>query len=438
MKMLFAVDLHTIRENPWGYQAVTNALCETCQKYREHLPVWNGLRPRVVVTKHDVVGTNAPYIVLLPNQVVEALTEFSFRWDDSAIEAWCDLMLGKGPIAELYWDVLEWLARTQGPDGFAYWGSNHTIKKFCEANGLQSVAMELGPTRPPFRETRYCDFMGVNGDSHSRVINPAKFKPLNLERWRCFGGIQYADGRRQDAFFTPLTTRWAEKIYRSHKPIALVIMQLDDDSNCLVHSSYSGMAQMTEEIVPKLVNAGWQVFVKPHPGAAPHMNQTSARQRNVVGHANAREFIESRYPSGEAVWLDDVPANEYVSLLHKIDAAISVNSSMGFEALLAGKIAITLGNAPYNIQSKLPTLDDLINGRIDREKYNNYASRVATIMLKHYLYPGNMLNSPSTLSFAINRNTLLADAYMRGGDDLLTDAVLDNPVEPSMYEDFMI
>jgi hypothetical protein len=297
--------------------------------------------------------------------------------------------------------------------------------------------MELGPTRSPFRETRYCDFMGVNGDAMTCGLDPQAFRPLNLERWRRFGGVLYPDSRRQDAFFTPLTTQWAGKIYCRERPLALVIMQLDDDSNCLVHSRFSGMAEMISEVVPRLVDAGWQVLVKPHPGAAPGMNILKNRQQNVIGHENARAFIEARYPNGEAVWLDDVPVDEYVSLLGKIDVAISVNSSMGFEAMLAGKVAITLGNAPYNVKGGLPTLDDLVEGRIDRAAYDDYAARVATIMTKYYLQPKTLLSMPGVLSRAVSRNSILADAYASGGYDALTSAVVANPVELVDAADFL-
>jgi hypothetical protein len=40
-----------------------------------------------------------------------------------------------------------------------------------------------------------------------------------------------------------------------------------------------------------------------------------------------------------------------------------------------------------------------------------------------------VLSSPGTLSRAIRRNVLLADAYERGGMAALTEAVKANPVE---------
>lgn len=437
MNIMFAVDMHTLRENPWGYHAVTTKLCTTCQKYRSHLPIWNGIKPHVLVTKHEVVGTNAPYVATLPESVMAALAEFAVKWDDAAVSAWCDLMRGEGKIAELYWDVLEWLTNKYGIEGFAYWGSNHTVRKFCEANGLLSVAMELGPTRSPFFETRYCDFMGVNGDAMTRGIDLSLFRPLNLDRWRRQGGVRYPDGRRQDASCTPLSTRWGMNIYHGGKPLALLILQLDDDSNCLIHSRFSGMAEMVEEVVPQLVGAGWQVLVKPHPGAAPGMNVRKNREQNVIGHQMARSFIEKNCSPDEAVWLDDVPSNEYVSLLAKIDVAISVNSSMGFEAMLAGKPAVALGKAPYNVKDGLPTLDDVVAHRIDMQAYGDYAARAATLLLKHYLYPQRLLDSPSLLSSAIIRNKMLAAAYVRGGNEVLSQLVRDNPVEMLSDEDFL-
>ena len=437
MRLLTVCDLHTIRQNPWAYQFVSNELCATCRRFPEELPIWEGLQLKVVMTKNSEIGTDCPYALALPRAAEKALEGFATRWDDAAVAAWCDLMLGRGPIAELYWDVLEWLAGRYGADGFAYWGSNRTVRNFCEANGLRSVALELGPTRPPFRPSRYCDFMGVNGDAMTRVLDASAFRPLNLRRWRLSGGISYDEGQGHDAMFNPLTTRWAKNIYESARPVAILILQLDDDSNCLIHSGYSGMLEMVSETLPRLVEAGWLVLVKPHPGAAPKKGPAGARQRNIDGHAAVRQFVEGRYAGGEALWVDDVPAAEYVSLLRKADAAISVNSSMGFEAMLSGRLVVTLGHAPYNVGDGLPTLDDLLNDRVDRAKYDRYAGQVATVMLKHYLFSGNLLSSPTELARAVWRNAALADAYEAGGAAGLQKAVLANPVVTIDEADFL-
>lgn len=426
MRTLFMFDAHIVRQDPWSSRVHLGELCATLGRYGSDRALWNGIEPKVLLTKFTT-SVPLPCAVRLPIGAERALRRFNVCWDRNAISAWCDLMRDEGQVAAIYRDILQYLVSTYGIECFAYWGSNRTIKNFCEAVGLKSVAMELGPTRSPFRETRYCDFAGVNGDSHSRELDWTAFDPLDLSVWRQMGGIRYDDGAREDAMMRPITSRHAERIYRSDKPLALIAMQLDDDSNCLIHSGYSGMEQMIRETVPKLVNAGWRVLVKPHPGAAPERN-SGARKMNVEGHERSREFIRVNFSEDEVVWLDDVPVSEYVSLLAKSDALISVNSSMGFEAMLAGKIAVTLGNAPYNVANGLPTVDDLVSGKIDLARYRDYSQRVCRVMIDYYLQPSNLLSSPTALSRAILRNVELSDAYAQGGVAALTACVSRNPV----------
>ena len=428
MRTLFMFDAHVVRQDPWFCRRPVMELFATLQKYGGDKRLWDGIEPKMLLTKF-VPTAPTPFVLRLPVGAERALREFATEWDANAIGRWCELMRGEGVTAEIYRDILQYLASAYSIECFAYWGSNKTIKNFCDAAGLQSVALELGPTRPPFRETRYCDFAGVNGDSHSKMLDWRKFAPLNLSAWRQSGGIRYADGAREDAMRRPITSRHAEKLYRCGKPIALIAMQLDDDSNCLVHSKYSGMEEMIKEVVPKLVDGGWRVFVKPHPGAAPERNTGGARWMNVVGHEKSKRFVVENYSEDDVIWLDDVPASEYVSLLSKIDALVSVNSSMGFEAMLSGKVAVTLGNAPYNVGGELPSVDDLATGRIDLEKYADYCSRACALMTGFYLHPDDILSSPSALSRAIRRNAVLSGAYRRGGAEELTNASLSNPVD---------
>lgn len=429
MRTLFLFDLHAIRQDPFATERWTTELFDTLSRDSGR-GAWGEIEPLLLLTKHRS-SASLPFLAAVPEKVRSELLRFAASWDDGAVEQWVALMRGEGRIAEIYQDLLQWLVVNYHVETFAYWGSNHTIRKFAEAHGLRSVAMELGPTRPPFRETRYCDFAGVNGDAHVSRVEIEKVPVMNLEAWRQSGGIRFdATGAGAESVHRPLTSRFADRIYCSERPCALLVMQLDDDSNCLVHSRYSGMLEMIKEAVPFLTEHGWRVFVKPHPGAAPERNQGRARWRNVSAHRACRNFLETAYgPDGEAVWLDDVPPEEYPGLLAKMDAVISVNSSVGFEAMLLEKPVVALGNAPYNVQGKLPTLKQLVRGGWDRKWYSDYCNRVCSLLLNYYLCSDRLLSSPPELSHAIRRNLILEDAWQSGGSSGLTEAVLRNPLQ---------
>lgn len=435
MKTLFLFDLHTIRQNPFVFDSWTMEIFTTLHKFHGATTLWGDISPMVLLSKYDV-GTALPFVATLPSTVRKELLQFATRWDDAAVELWCDLMRGEGKIAEIYFDILEWLVNRYNVDAFLYWGSNHTIKKFASAFGLRSMAMELGPTRSPFRETRYCDFAGVNGNAHISSVDLSKVTPMNIDAWRREGGICHETGSRGESCHTPLNTRYAEKIYRSPRPCALLVLQLDDDSNCLVHSGYSGMLEMVQSTVPRLVDANWSVFIKPHPAAAPERNPGRARWRNVTSHQKSRAFAEENYGEDAGVyWLDDVPTEEYISLLHKMDAVISVNSSVGFEAILMEKPVVALGQAPYNIRNCLPTLDQLLSGKVDREACATICRKTANLLLNYYLYDRSLLSSPPMLCAAIKRNIILERAAMQSTASL-TETVLANPInlQDRIYE----
>lgn len=427
MRTLFVFDAHIIRQDPWFASKFVTELFRTLQLYASDANLWNGIVPKMLLTKF-VPASPSQHVLRLPIGAERALRAFNVPWDENAIMAWRDMMLGRGVVAEIYRDVLQYFISTHGIECFVYWGTNRTIKDFCDSVGVRSVAMELGPTRVPFCETRYCDFAGVNGDAHTVELDWRKFDPKDLDKWRKTIGICYADGAREDAMRRPLTSRNAYRLYRTDKPVALIAMQLDDDSNRIVHSKYSGMFDMIKDVVPKLVSAGWLVLVKPHPGAAPERNKSGARKINVQGHEDSRAFIEENFSEDEVAWLDDVPPAEYLSLLSKVDAVVSINSSMGFEAMLADKVVVALGNAPYNIGGGLPKIDDLVNCTIDMHAYRDYSRRVCSVLLDYYLQPSNLLSSPLAMSNSIRRNLVLADAYKQSGVQGLSEAVKLNPV----------
>ena len=420
MKTLFAFDLFPIRNSLSCYNWVNEEFLGICSRSQGRSYEWGDVEPRLLVSKQCFDGANES-VLLLPDNLREKLNGYCGVWNEDAVERWKQLMQGRGEAAETVCDALEYAHKRFSFDQVAYWGTNHTIRNFAVSLGVSSVAMELGPTRYPFEETRYCDFAGVNGDAFTVNLKLPDFKPMDLRRWRKEHGIDEGCGDG----YGQLTSAHASVINQHSKPLAVIALQLDDDANCLLYSEFKGMAEMVKSVVPKLVKAGWLVAVKPHPGANPSLGDAADRPMNIRAHQECRDFIAASFSENETFWLDDIAPACYKTMISKIDALICVNSSAGFEAMLAGRPVVVLGRAPFNMRGLL-TLDDLISG-YSGERYLDNVSRMANVMLNYYLYPKWHTQNPRMLGCALKRTMMLEEAAHRGSDHFL-DALLANPV----------
>ena len=420
MKTLFAFDLFPIRNSLTCYNWVNDEFLGIFSRVQGMPYAWGDVEPRLLLSKQEYNGTTSP-VILLPDNLREKLNGFCGVWNEDAVERWKQLMLGRGDAADVVCEALQYAYKKFAFDQIVYWGTNRTIKNFASSVGARSVAMELGPTRYPFEETRYCDFAGVNGDAFTLNLKVADFEPMDLSRWRKENGIFLNSGEG----YGPLASVHADVIERHSKPMAVIALQLDDDANSLLYSDYSGMAEMVRSVVPRLVEKGWMVAVKPHPLANPDVGDAVNRQMNVRAHQECRAFIESSFDESEVFWLDDIRPACYKTMLSKIDALICVNSSAGFEAMLMGKPVVFLGRAPFNMTGLL-TLNDLIDG-YDSEAYSDNVSRVANVMLNYYLYPKWQMQNPRGLVCALNRTRRLEEAADKGST-CFRDALIANPV----------
>lgn len=418
MKTLFAFDLHPIRKSPFCYEWIQKEYLDLLYRYRRVPGAWGEIEPNLLLSKCEP-SHGDDGIVTLPYGMRKELMRLCTPWGTEAKRVWADLMRGEGRISQLYFDILEYIHRRYGFDNYVYWGTNGAIRKFAESAGVRSMSLGLGVTRYPW-ESRYCDFDGGNGDAYSQKLDLSCFDPLDLERWNA----EQMKGASSVPGFAPLASRHAGEILRHDSPTAVIALQLDDDSNCIAHSDFSGMEQMVRSVVPQLVAAGWEVLVKPHPGAVLERCIDQDTLCNYLAHEACRKFITEEFPD-RTIWLDDIKPECYRTFLSSVDAVICVNSSVGFEAMLMGKPVVALGRAPYNIGSPLG-IDDLCNG-YDRDKYDDKARRIANLMLNYYLYPKKDMQNPRLLSAAMMRTVKLADAD-RKGPAALTEAVLANPV----------
>jgi hypothetical protein len=150
---------------------------------------------------------------------------------------------------------------------------------------------------------------------------------------------------------------------------------------------------------------------------------------NVEAHQRCEAYIKDEFShSGRVIWLDDIGKEDYLSLLTKMNAVITINSSVGFEALLLGRVVTALGRAPYNISNRLPTLENILNSEIDPGDYSETAGKIANIMLNYYLYPIEILDDLSILSRALDRGIAITDQYRSGGYDAIHRFVRNNPI----------
>ena len=427
MNTLLFFESFILRNNPFGYEHVVSKVLNSLRNYHNVPQVWGKVNPLLVLSKYAAI--NHKNVVMLPESVSKELMRLGTEWNQEAIGQWMNLMRGTGKISELFYDILYYLYKKHPFENIIYWGSNDTVKKFADSVGACSMAMELGPTRSPFFASNYCDFAGVNGDSHSKHLILEKFSEYDPEAFLAGEGIVSPSGRRLDQIFTPIESEKSKFLYNSDKPLALLVLQLDDDSNCLIHSDFNGMKEVVSMAVPELVKAGWQVLVKPHPAAALSQCQGKDRILNYLAHEECRTFIKQNFNETQALWVDDIGVDGYMSLLFKSDAVISVNSSVCFEAILLGKVACVLGEAPYNVDKSLPAFDQICSGSFDKKQYDKINRQIANVMLNYYLYSGDLLSAPWELNFAVQRNRLLSKVFKRGDKELLTEYVLKNPIK---------
>ena len=72
MNVLFTFDLHTLRQDPWSTVGPVTQIAQTLARYADNPSLWNGIRPRVLLTKYV---PNAPLssVVRLPHAAEVAL-----------------------------------------------------------------------------------------------------------------------------------------------------------------------------------------------------------------------------------------------------------------------------------------------------------------------------------------------------------------------------
>ena len=336
----------------------------------------------------EIPSASLPRIIRSTEVEERQFTECLVDWDDEGIPIWVDLMQGQG-VAENYRRLLSRVWNDFPFDVIVHWGENGAITQFATDRGIAQIAMELGCTRRPFKNSLIMDPFGTNGGS----IFP-KLTENEVKEAVCAQGLspeQAVLSHSADHFATPHYNRYKplpdgiiEKIAKS-KRVAFFPLQLYDDANLLQYSKYNSVEEVVLDAVPKLAQYDVTTIIKPHPAA-------KFRPKGVISNDFARGAIQSW--ADKVVWLgEEHESVDNTSLINASDFVVTVNSSLGFESLYYGKPVTVLGDAVYKPEGVFPKLDEVASGGHDLEHYDQFTGYIRRFFLLSYLLPQGLFRN---------------------------------------------
>ncbi|PIE12246.1 MAG: hypothetical protein CSA72_00290 [Rhodobacterales bacterium] len=390
MRVLIYIEPHPIRDEYTIFNAIA-------RRFLPLLGLQNGIEFRLYANgaTFERIGISSPEgdtkRFIAPLEEDEALLERHFKpWDKAGMPDWLDLMAGTG-IARDYEALLERIWLRYRFDAVLYWGENGAVRNFCRTNGIMSMGMELGCTRAPFVETIAPDLLGTNGSAV-----PAQLSVSDLEEITGGQGLSAPDAL---AMFSRAETgdTWRAgfdlvappdlRAFLDRGRIAVLPLQLYDDANLLRFSPYGTVRDVVLDVVPKLAEAGWNVVVKPHPASA-------VRGAAVTENRIARDALA---PWSDHLFWYEGSETTSATLMSLADLVVTVNSSVGFEALFYDRPVVVMGDAVYKPKGLFPTLDDVVREQVDWTAYARHAALLRQFMLGGYLQPDVMLRSRALL-----------------------------------------
>lgn len=308
-------------------------------------------------------------------------------WDELGAAHWQDLMQGTG-LASVYEDILDDLWNRFPFEAIIHWGENGAIEALCRKKPVVKLAMELGCTREPFLESYVLDLLGTNGAASISKITMEQLASIvgNESMSASYALMAYSsslDSLGYERQFEAFDSELSSMLLKTRKKVAFLPLQLYDDANLLRFSSYKTVLEVVRDVVPKLIDAGYFVIVKPHPSAKHRIN---AKLENLAARASVS------FTSDELYWCDTERGDfSNPRLLAVSDLVVTVNSSVGFEALYYDKTVVVLGDAIYKPKNLFPTLDDAVTGNFDKGAYLEKIGILRKFFLEAYLIPENIV-----------------------------------------------
>ncbi|MCR3958680.1 glycosyltransferase family 25 protein [Aeromonas veronii] len=224
-----------------------------------------------------------------------------------------------------------------------------SLEAVCATRGIPVIHIELGPLRGPlYRETGYVDFRGVNGNSES------------AQRYSLCHDWQWSITTRELLQFFLTHPETYQELPTQTAYECGVVLQVEDDSNLVAYGN--GMSNLALLAAARQKVAADDLLVRAHPGSSFTLKTAQ-------------------------VCLDNSPNSLYfVALCRQI---LTINSSVGLEALLLDKPLKVCGDNSYNF---------ILEAHDDAERL-----RRLSFYLFGYLVPFSLQLKPAYLRFRLGQ-----------------------------------
>jgi len=316
------------------------------------------------------IFSNNPVIDLICNKVPQAtmicerptgaeskiIENYKSAWGPDNIDIWIDLTNGVGPASDFYFSILDRIHKKYAFDAVVLWSENGAVRRFCQANNLIALHGELGPTRPPFIETMYFDHAGTNGNA---IVRHAALEGLGLKSYpvQTWLGPKSRFENNPDGIGivdVPYTAVPDEITASLKFPYIFIPLQLADDLNTIKNSEFDGPLDFLEKVVPLFIDQGYHVVIKPHPGSL-------SRPFNLIEETKALIYAK-QFEENVTIIDRAVTITRSLRIMSQSAFVCTINSSVGYEAMLLGKSPLILGDAMYDVGGVLKvSLDDIKN-----------------------------------------------------------------------------
>jgi len=414
MRILFYIEPHPIRNSQTHFIDIA----------RRFLPLLGpssraDLRMFANQSTFDAIGQDKlkPYQASLIRSTADEEDLFASYlgdWNSEGIPIWMNLMSG-GTVADSYLHVLRRIWSVFPFDAIVHWGENGAVTRFLNERPVTRVSMELGCTRAPFLPTLVMDLFGTNGSAVTPKLSVADIRSIvdgiPMSRHEAvFAYSQSLEAEPYEQQFLPVIPDLAAQLFERNR-IAFLPLQLYDDANLLRFSKYDTLTDVVLDVVPKLAAHGYTTIIKPHPAS-------KLRDKSDLQSAMARNAL--RQWSDKIIWCDRADIRyENAQLIALSDLVVTVNSSVGFEALYFDKPVVVLGDAVYKPKDLFPTLEQFLDGSFDHRAYLEGIGYLRRFFLGGYLQPDDMTSSQSTIC---DRISLLDQLRRKHAEDPLAIA----------------